>query len=90
MFSSDDNPLLNIGSFACCECNLCTVYACPEGLDPRGSAIIEKRILSKQNYQWDGGEVTAHPMIDYRGVPTKKLMQRLDVLKYEDKGPLRN
>jgi len=89
MFSSDDNPLLNIGSFACCECNLCTVYACPEGLDPRGSALIEKKILREQNYQWKGEEVTAHPMIEYRGVPTKSLMQRLDVLKYEDTGPLR-
>ena len=28
-------------------------------------------------------------MIEYRGVPTKSLMQRLDVLKYEDKGPLK-
>jgi len=90
MFSSEENPLLSLGSFSCCECNLCTVYACPEGLDPRGSAIIEKKILKEQNFKWEGTEVSAHPMIEYRGVPTKSLMQRLDVLKYEDKGPLKN
>jgi Na+-translocating ferredoxin:NAD+ oxidoreductase RnfC subunit len=28
-------------------------------------------------------------MMDYRKVPTRKLMQRLDVLQFKDEGPLR-
>ena len=32
--------------------------------------------------------MTPHPMVEYRKAPTKKLMQRLDVLKFKDEGPL--
>jgi len=67
---------------------LCTLYACPEGLDPKGATVIEKRILAQQNNTWNGPEVQPHPFYDYRKVPTKKLMQRLDVLKFNDTGPL--
>jgi Na+-translocating ferredoxin:NAD+ oxidoreductase RnfC subunit len=89
IFSREEFPMINEGSFACCECNLCTIYACPEGLDPRGAALIEKKVLREEKHLWNGSEVTAHPMIDYRGVPTKKLMQRLDVLKFKDEGPFK-
>jgi cobalamin reductase len=90
MFTREEMPLLDPGNFSCCECNLCTMYACPEGLDPRGAAVIEKKLAKKQNLKWEGGEISVHPMFDYRKVPTKKLMQRLDVLKFQDEGPLKN
>ena len=32
--------------------------------------------------------VKPHPFYDYRKVPTRKLMQRLDVLNFKDTGPL--
>ncbi len=89
MFTREDEPLINPGSFSCCECNLCTMYACPEGLDPKGATVIEKRLLAKNNVRWSGGPVSAHPMYEYRKVPTRKLMQRLDVLKFKDEGPLK-
>lgn len=88
MFTREEYPMIDPGSFSCCECNLCTLYACPEGLDPKGATVIEKRLLKAQNTKWQGSDVTVHPMFDYRKVPTKKLMQRLDVLMFEDKGPL--
>jgi len=37
---------------------------------------------------WDGTAQPVHPMIEYRKVPTSKLMQRLDVVRYEADGPL--
>ena len=80
--------MVDLGSAFCCECNLCTMYACPESLDPTGATIIEKQIVTQQNLKWEGLPVKPHPMIDFRKVPTKKLMQRLDVLKFEDAGPL--
>ncbi len=88
MFTREEMPMIDLGSFSCCECNLCTMYACPEGLDPKGAIVIEKRILAREKADWDGPQVSEHPMYDYRLVPTKKLMQRLDVLKFEDSGPL--
>jgi Na+-translocating ferredoxin:NAD+ oxidoreductase RnfC subunit len=88
MFSKEGEPFADLGSSFCCECNLCTLYACPESLDPKGATVIEKRILREQNLSWEGLPVNAHPMLDYRKVPTKKLMQRLDVLMFKDEGPM--
>ncbi|MCB0284312.1 MAG: 4Fe-4S dicluster domain-containing protein [Calditrichaeota bacterium] len=88
MFTREEYPMIDPGNFSCCECNLCTMYACPEGLDPKGATVIEKRLLKAQDIKWQGNDVSVHPMFEYRKVPTKKLMQRLDVLMFDDKGPL--
>ena len=64
------------------------MYACPEGLDPKGATVIEKKLAKAQQLKWSGGDISVHPMFDYRKVPTKKLMQRLDVLKFRNEGPL--
>ncbi len=88
MFTREEFPLLDPGNFSCCECNLCTMYACPEGLDPKGATLIEKKLAKEQQLKWSGSDINVHPMFDYRKVPTKKLMQRLDVLKFRDEGPL--
>jgi Na+-translocating ferredoxin:NAD+ oxidoreductase RnfC subunit len=89
MFTREDQPMLFPGNLSCCECNLCTMYACPEGLDPRGATVIEKRLAREQNLRWTGSDIAVHPMYEYRKVPTGKLKQRLDVLKFRDEGPLR-
>ena len=90
MFTREDFPMLDPGNLSCCECNLCTMYSCPEGLDPRGATVIEKKLARQQNLKWTGNDITAHPMYEYRKVPTKNLMQRLDVVMFKDEGPLRN
>jgi Na+-translocating ferredoxin:NAD+ oxidoreductase RnfC subunit len=89
MFTREDQPMLFPGNLSCCECNLCTMYACPEGLDPRGATVIEKRLAREQNLRWSGSGITVHPMYEYRKVPTQKLKQRLDVLQFADEGPMR-
>ncbi|MFZ5517318.1 MAG: 4Fe-4S dicluster domain-containing protein [Candidatus Zhuqueibacterota bacterium] len=88
MFTREEEPRVDLGSAFCCECNLCTMYACPESLDPRGATVIEKRYVMQKKMKWEGRPVSPHPMMDFRKVPTKKLMQRLDVLKFQDDGPL--
>ncbi|MGA7720206.1 MAG: 4Fe-4S dicluster domain-containing protein [Ignavibacteriaceae bacterium] len=90
MFTREDSPMIFPGNFSCCECNLCTMYACPEGLDPRGATVIEKHLFRQQNLKWTGAEISVHPMYDYRKVPTQKLMQRLDVLMFRNEGPLKD
>ncbi len=88
MFTREKNNYYNLGNSFCCECNLCTMYSCPESLDPKGATGIEKRMLHKNSLKWEGLPVTPHPMAEYRKVPTKKLMQRLDILNFKDEGPL--
>jgi Na+-translocating ferredoxin:NAD+ oxidoreductase RnfC subunit len=88
MFTREDQPMVFAGNLSCCECNLCTMYSCPEGLDPKGATVIEKRLSREQRLQWTGREITVHPMYDYRKVPSSKLKQRLDVLMFRDEAPL--
>ncbi len=88
MFTREDQPMVFPGNTSCCECNLCTMYSCPEDLDPMGATLIEKRLSKQQNLTWNGSPSVPHPMNEYRKVPTKKLMQRLDVLQFKDEGPL--
>lgn len=90
MFSREEEPMLFAGNFSCCECNLCTMYSCPEGLDPRGATVIEKRLAREQKLQWSGLPQPVHPMYEYRKTPTQKLMQRLDVVRYEAEGALKD
>lgn len=89
MFTREDLPLTNPGNLSCCECNLCTMYACPEGLDPKGATLIDKRLAKSQKSTLSGEQPAVHPMFDYRKVPVAKLKQRLDVTMFRDEGPLR-
>lgn len=87
MFRIDELSSIHLGNSFCCECNLCTLFACPESLDPRGATIMEKQVIHQNNIKWEGLPITVHPMMDYRKVPTEKLMQRLDVTRYKDEAP---
>ena len=89
MFDREESPMLFPGNVSCCECNLCTMYSCPEGLDPRGATVLEKRLSRERGLTWTGSDPGVHPMYEYRKVPSLKLKQRLDVLKFKDEGPLK-
>jgi Na+-translocating ferredoxin:NAD+ oxidoreductase RnfC subunit len=90
MFTREELPLTNPGNLSCCECNLCTMYACPEGLDPKGATLIDKRLARSLEPTRSGAEPELHPMFEYRKVPAASLKQRLDVLMFQDEGPLKH
>lgn len=90
MFTREDAPMLYAGNLSCCECNLCTMYSCPEGLDPRGATVMEKRLARERRLPWGSGAPSVHPMYDGRKVPTDKLKQRLGVLSFKDEGPMKH
>lgn len=79
----------NPGNVYCCECNLCTLYSCPEHLDPRGACRIEKTALKGSGRSWQGGKTKAHPMGAYRTVPITRLKQRIGIASYNDHAPLK-
>ena len=78
---------------ACCECNICSLWACPEDLDPRNICVTTKRDL-KQNNKWLSPEqlqnlsTDVHPLKEYRGVPTDRLAQRLGLHIFKKNAPL--
>jgi Na+-translocating ferredoxin:NAD+ oxidoreductase RnfC subunit len=78
---------------ACCECNICSLWACPEELDPRNVCVVTKRDL-KQQGKWLSAEQLqkltkdVHPMKSYRGVPTTRLVRRLGLHQFTAEAPL--
>jgi len=72
----------------CCECGLCTLYACPEGLFPREACQDSKRSLAAMGEGYSGPtQVSPHPMYEHRRVPTKKLLARLGLTRFEHEAP---
>ncbi len=79
-----------IGTLFCCECNLCTMMACPEDLDPKNVCTQNKRRLMKDGTKWD---VQANPTraglhLKNRRVPIARLIRKLGLADFENKGPL--
>lgn len=78
---------------ACCECNICTLWACPEELDPRNVCVVTKRDL-KQQGKWLSAEQLqkltkeVHPLKSYRAVPTERLVRRLGLHQFTAEAPL--
>ena len=83
-------PRMVLGAQFCCECNLCTMMACPEDLDPKSICVMDKAFLLQQKVQRDSGarEVRPHPMFAHRRTPIERLKHKLGLGDYRDVGPL--
>ncbi|MCP4065885.1 MAG: NADH dehydrogenase subunit [Gammaproteobacteria bacterium] len=81
---------LSVHAQACCECNICTLWACPEQLNPRDICVSTKRDL-KANDLWltpeqlQGQTREVHSMREYRGLPSQRLTRKLGLAKYDSK-----
>ncbi len=69
----------------CSECGICEKFACPMLVSPREVNAQIKRALMQEGVRWDaqGRKPVVHPFRGTRYVPTSRLMQRLDVVKYD-------
>ena len=79
---------LTFNAQACCECNICSMWACPEQLDPRNICASTKRDLKAKDVmltpqQLQDLTVDVHPMRENRGVPTARLTRRLGLSSYD-------
>lgn len=82
---------LMLSSQFCCECNLCSLYACPEDLFPKDACADNKVILRQKglNHPAKGKrDLKAHSMQEYRHVPVASLIKKLGLSGYKNKGPL--
>ncbi|HVU46150.1 MAG TPA: 4Fe-4S dicluster domain-containing protein [Terracidiphilus sp.] len=78
------------GTLYCCECNLCTLFACPENLDPKTVCVQSKPVARERGLVWKGTaeSVTPHPMSEYRRVPMRRLIAKLGLGEFVNTGPL--
>jgi len=72
----------------CCECNVCSFIACPEGLDPKNICVDAKQILNENQSSRTPAELETlfrdvHPMRDGRQIPITRLYQRLGLKQYD-------
>jgi len=84
---------LIVGTLFCCECNLCTLYACPEDLDPSNVCVLSKGRLARDGVKWPDPPTDARRaenVMPFRRVPVKKLTRRIGLWEYRDEGPLRD
>jgi len=72
----------------CVECNVCTMIACPEGLDPMHICMDAKQLLKERNLARSAEELkllfrSVHPVRSSREVPIQKVYQRLGLTPYD-------
>lgn len=88
VFSQSDENLWNQYADLCCECGLCTLYACPEDLYPREACQQSKTEMKNQNFSFEQMKpLKVHPIKDGRKVPLKQLRKKLNVEAYERATP---
>jgi cobalamin reductase len=87
---SHDKLQLVVGTNYCCECNLCSLIACPEDLAPKDICAINKRELREQkiSYPEDIPDRQVHGMREGRQTPISRLITKLGLNCFENKGPL--
>ncbi len=82
---ADENLEIRKQALLCSECGICEKFACPMMISPREvNALIKKNLMAEGiRYQSEGLEPVNNPFMELRHIPTKRLMARLDVLKYD-------
>jgi Na+-translocating ferredoxin:NAD+ oxidoreductase RnfC subunit len=88
-FESPNSPMI-AGTLYCCECNLCSLYSCPENLDPKNVCTFSKPIARERDLRWKGNpaDVAPHPLADSRRAPMKRLIAKLGLSSFHNIGPL--
>ena len=85
---NDTQAVLNANY--CSQCGLCELYSCPQGLSPRTLLGIAKFELKKSGVKIEKPNSwgTVNSERDYRLVPMKRLIERLDLTKYNIPAPI--
>ena len=72
----------------CCECNVCSLIACPESLDPKNICVDSKKVLNEKGLSFTEAELDqvfrdVHPAREGREVPITTVYQRLGLNPYD-------
>lgn len=76
----------------CCECNVCSLIACPESLDPKNICVDAKQVLRENKLGRTEQELDVlfrdpHPARKGREIPIPTLITRLGLAPYNRKAP---
>lgn len=87
---SHDKLALVVGTHFCCECNLCSLIACPEDLDPKNVCVQNKIQLREQKifYPKEIPDRPVHALAEGRRTPVKRLFAKLGLNRFANRGPL--
>ncbi len=71
----------------CCECNICSLIACPEELDPKNICVDAKQILREKNLSRTQAELDVlfrdvHPARKGREIPISTVYRKLGLAPY--------
>ncbi len=80
-----------IGTQFCCECNLCSLYSCPEDLDPKNVCTQNKRRLAAEKRRWEDPPFNPRrPELHManRKAPMQRLLTKLGLRRFRNVGPL--
>ena len=78
-----------LGSEFCCECNLCSLYACPEDLFPKDACADNKRMMRQQGLEHPARgktDVRPHSMQEFRHIPVASLIKKLGLSDFRNVG----
>jgi len=76
------------GTAFCCECNLCSLYSCPEDLDPKSVCAENKQRLEERNDNPPFNPERPRLHLANRRAPISRLMTRLGLVQFNNVGPL--
>ncbi len=79
----DSNSVLS-----CCDCGICTLYACTMGLSPSTIVTALKHKLLTKGIKAGGKPDNVSESREYRKVPVDRFIQRLALDKYDTDAPL--
>jgi len=80
-----------IGTSFCCECNLCSLYSCPEDLDPKNVCTQNKRRLAAEKKRWQNPPLEPRRPelhLENRKAPMRRLIEKLGLGRFRNEGPL--
>lgn len=90
LMTGDDKDRASLWSQYCCECNICSLIACPEQLDPAricidAKARLKERGLGRSEAELETLFAPVHPARHGREIPIQTLYQRLGLTPYDRK-----
>jgi len=80
-----------IGTAFCCECNLCSLYSCPEDLDPKNVCAENKRRLAAEKRRYENPPFNPRRPelhLENRKAPMARLLHKLGLTRFRNVGPL--
>lgn len=83
---ADENKTV---ALTCCQCNLCEYFSCPAGINPKMANLYYMVKLKEAGIKHTPPEeFKARAMREYRLIPSKRLIHRLNIQKFDVAAPL--